>query len=129
MARGEGASGGSAAWPGHWVSAVYLIGGTRAPSSPRGPSAPGRRVDGNGPGRRRGLRSAGLAGTIAGGGRAAPEPGAVKQALGRLGRQALATVTVLPALLAAAWLVPGAGFLLAGRLRPAPMVIAAAALA
>jgi len=38
-------------------------------------------------------------------------------------------VTVLPALLAVAWLVPGAGLLLAGRLRPAPVVIIAGALA
>ena len=40
-----------------------------------------------------------------------------------------AAVTVLPALLAVAWLVPGAGLLLAGRLRPASMVIIAGALA
>ena len=36
---------------------------------------------------------------------------------------------MLPALLAVAWLVPGAGLLLAGRLRPASMVIIAGALA
>ena len=34
-----------------------------------------------------------------------------------------AAVTLMPALLAVAWLVPGAGLLLAGRLLPMPMVI------
>ena len=36
---------------------------------------------------------------------------------------AFAAVTIAPALLAVAWLVPGAGMLLAGRLLPLPMVI------
>ena len=36
---------------------------------------------------------------------------------------AFAAVTQAPALLAVAWLVPGAGMLLAGRLLPLPMVI------
>jgi hypothetical protein len=37
--------------------------------------------------------------------------------------RAFAAVTLAPAVLAVAWLVPGTGMLLAGRLRPAPMVI------
>src|SRR5215469_5427531 len=36
---------------------------------------------------------------------------------------AFAAVTVAPALLAVAWLVPGTGMLLAGRLRAVPMLI------
>ena len=40
-----------------------------------------------------------------------------------------AAVTLLPAVLAAAWLVPGAGLLLAGRLLPVPMMIAFGSLA
>src|ERR1700728_2107363 len=42
---------------------------------------------------------------------------------------AFAAVTIAPALLAAAWLVPGTGMLLAGRLLPLPMVIIFAPLA
>jgi hypothetical protein len=42
---------------------------------------------------------------------------------GRLGGRAFAAVTVAPALLAAAWLVPGTGLLLAGRLLALPVVI------
>ena len=38
-------------------------------------------------------------------------------------------MTLAPALLAVAWLVPGTGMLLAGRLLPVPMVIVFAALA
>jgi hypothetical protein len=41
----------------------------------------------------------------------------------RVPRRAFATVTVAPALLAIAWLVPGAGMLLAGRLLAVPTVI------
>jgi hypothetical protein len=41
----------------------------------------------------------------------------------RVPRRAFAAVTVAPALLAIAWLVPGAGMLLAGRLRAVPTVI------
>jgi len=41
----------------------------------------------------------------------------------RAPRRAFAAVTVAPALLAMAWLVPGAGMLLAGRLLAVPMVI------
>jgi hypothetical protein len=37
--------------------------------------------------------------------------------------RAFAAVTLAPAVLAVAWLVPGTGMLLAGRLRPLPMVI------
>ena len=37
--------------------------------------------------------------------------------------RAFAAVTVAPALIAMAWLVPGTGLLLAGRLLPLPMVI------
>ena len=40
-----------------------------------------------------------------------------------------AAVTLLPALLAVAWLVPGAGLLLAGRLLPVPMIIVSGTLA
>ena len=40
-----------------------------------------------------------------------------------------AAVTLMPALLAVAWLVPGAGLLLAGRLLPLPMVIVSGTLA
>jgi hypothetical protein len=40
-----------------------------------------------------------------------------------------AAVTLVPALLAVAWLVPGAGLLLAGRLLPVPMVIVSGTLA
>src|SRR5580693_2757324 len=40
-----------------------------------------------------------------------------------------AGVTLLPALLAVAWLMPGAGLLLAGRLLPLPMVIVSGTLA
>jgi hypothetical protein len=40
-----------------------------------------------------------------------------------------AAVTLLPALLAVAWLVPGAGLLFAGRLLPVPMVIVSGTLA
>ncbi len=43
--------------------------------------------------------------------------------------RAFAAVTQAPALLAAAWLVPGTGLLLLGRLAPLPMVIVFAALA
>jgi hypothetical protein len=41
----------------------------------------------------------------------------------RVPGRAFAAVTVAPALLAMAWLVPGSGMLLAGRLQAAPMVI------
>src|SRR6185437_1621522 len=41
----------------------------------------------------------------------------------RVPRRAFAAITVAPALLAVAWLVPGTGMLLAGRLLPLPMVI------
>ena len=37
-------------------------------------------------------------------------------------------VTVLPVLLAMAWLIPGAALLMAGRLRPAPLVLISAPL-
>ena len=47
----------------------------------------------------------------------------------RTGGRVFAAVTLLPALLAVAWLVPGAGLLLAGRLLPAPMVIISGTLA
>jgi hypothetical protein len=42
---------------------------------------------------------------------------------GRVGGRAFAAVTVAPALVAAAWLVPGTGLLLAGRLLALPVVI------
>jgi hypothetical protein len=48
---------------------------------------------------------------------------------GGLAGQAFAAVTVAPALLAVAWLVPGTGLLLAGRLLALPMVILFAPLA
>jgi hypothetical protein len=41
----------------------------------------------------------------------------------RVPRRAFAAVTVAPALLAMAWLVPGTGLLLAGRLLAEPMVL------
>ncbi len=47
----------------------------------------------------------------------------------RVPRRAFAAITVAPALLAVAWLVPGTGMLLAGRLLPLPMVIIFAPLA
>src|ERR1039458_1154464 len=53
----------------------------------------------------------------------------------RLGRRVpwgewfFAQVTLLPVLLALAWLIPGAALLMAGRLRPAPMLLISAPLA
>jgi hypothetical protein len=47
----------------------------------------------------------------------------------RVPRRAFAAITVAPALIAVAWLVPGTGMLLAGRLLPVPMVIIFAPLA
>src|SRR5712691_5748528 len=38
-------------------------------------------------------------------------------------------ITLLPVLLAMAWLIPGAALLMAGRLRPAPLVLISAPLA
>jgi len=47
----------------------------------------------------------------------------------RTGGRVFAAVTLMPPLLAVAWLVPGTGLLLAGRLLPLPMVIIAGTLA
>ena len=47
----------------------------------------------------------------------------------RVPGRAFAAITVAPALLAVAWLLPGTGMLLAGRLRAVPMVIVFAPLA